>query len=458
MSSMSSAASDGSPPMAMRRVEMLFSSAKVAWSVAACVLAVLVSREMAGHCEVQMCTLSREEMRLGEAAASREAQVLQQNAARLTQGMNSVLPQMPLEMEKVKSLTKELKAAKKSFEAAEQRIVEADGDSAEAALREAAMAAAEAREAATEVRRNLKEKHESAALLARVEELEEKVREASAAAAVAVETLKKETTKSISVKIDDLVHEAAEEAKRSVESFFQSQEFTRSANDVNDESPTSSKYSRDCVDSELTRLAMGAARQYLDGSGKYDYALGSAGGRVLRKLTSPPYTPPSSRVPTSVYHALGRDAGVGRPEDAISQRNSFGDCFPFAGSHGLLTLKLAAKIKPTSFSLEHIHSSLCNPVHNTNCSSAPKHFRVFGRTDIDDDLGTLLGNFQYDANAQKPTLQTFQAIELTKLFDLISLEVLSNHGHPDYTCIYRFRVHGDPPPPSSEETKTEGDI
>lgn len=31
-------------------------------------------------------------------------------------------------------------------------------------------------------------------------------------------------------------------------------------------------------------------------------------------------------------------------------------------------------------------------------------------------------------------------------FQLIELRVLSNWGHPEYTCIYRFRVHGEPVP------------
>ena len=27
-------------------------------------------------------------------------------------------------------------------------------------------------------------------------------------------------------------------------------------------------------------------------------------------------------------------------------------------------------------------------------------------------------------------------------FPFIELRITSNHGHPDYTCLYRFRVHG----------------
>lgn len=36
---------------------------------------------------------------------------------------------------------------------------------------------------------------------------------------------------------------------------------------------------------------------------------------------------------------------------------------------------------------------------------------------------------------QTPTMATYQVVEL---------RILTNWGHPEYTCIYRFRVHGEP--------------
>ena len=35
------------------------------------------------------------------------------------------------------------------------------------------------------------------------------------------------------------------------------------------------------------------------------------------------------------------------------------------------------------------------------------------------------------------------AASLGERVDAVTLRVKSNHGHPDYTCLYRFRVHGD---------------
>jgi hypothetical protein len=34
--------------------------------------------------------------------------------------------------------------------------------------------------------------------------------------------------------------------------------------------------------------------------------------------------------------------------------------------------------------------------------------------------------------------------QLDRAFQIVELRVLSNWGHPEYTCLYRFRVHGEP--------------
>ena len=100
------------------------------------------------------------------------------------------------------------------------------------------------------------------------------------------------------------------------------------------------------------------------------------------------------------------------------------------------------QVAPTHFTLEHIHAALCNPLHNAGCASAPRGFTVYGRRAGGDPVD--LGSFAYNATGDAPTVQTFEAAATGDAFDLITLQVTSNHGHPDYTCIYRFRVHGDP--------------
>ena len=62
-------------------------------------------------------------------------------------------------------------------------------------------------------------------------------------------------------------------------------------------------------------------------------------------------------------------------------------------------------------------------------------------TDDDEQL-TKLGHFIYDIKSNH-ALQTFpvKAADGT-LFSFVLLQILSNHGHDAYTCLYRFRVHG----------------
>lgn len=33
-----------------------------------------------------------------------------------------------------------------------------------------------------------------------------------------------------------------------------------------------------------------------------------------------------------------------------------------------------------------------------------------------------------------------------RAFQIVELRISSNWGHPEYTCLYRFRVHGEPVP------------
>jgi SUN domain-containing protein 1/2 len=66
----------------------------------------------------------------------------------------------------------------------------------------------------------------------------------------------------------------------------------------------------------------------------------------------------------------------------------------------------------------------------------------------DESKGVLLGDYRYDIYGSQ--VQTFAvqphssspAVE-EQSFSVVKLEVYSNYGHEDYTCVYRFRVHGD---------------
>lgn len=42
------------------------------------------------------------------------------------------------------------------------------------------------------------------------------------------------------------------------------------------------------------------------------------------------------------------------------------------------------------------------------------------------------------------TLNIFSTQDPKASYQVVELRVLTNWGHPEYTCVYRFRVHGEP--------------
>ena len=100
------------------------------------------------------------------------------------------------------------------------------------------------------------------------------------------------------------------------------------------------------------------------------------------------------------------------------------------------------------FFSEHI-SSLLSP--DGHISSAPASMSLAGVSEDALDSVTPLLNFTYSALGDP--VQTFKLPLATEdRWRVVELSVHNNHGHPDYTCLYRFRVHGTV---SQGETATE---
>nr|XP_057934764.1 uncharacterized protein LOC131132802 isoform X2 [Doryrhamphus excisus] len=114
-----------------------------------------------------------------------------------------------------------------------------------------------------------------------------------------------------------------------------------------------------------------------------------------------------------------------------------GKCWAFHGVQGTLVIALSHPIRITHVTLDHV------PRYNTpngRIDSAPKDFAVYGMKDEAEE-GTLLGTFTYNKDGE-PT-QTFELTDPSvAVHRAVELRVLSNWGHVEYTCIYRFRVHG----------------
>ncbi|XP_056309112.1 SUN domain-containing protein 1 isoform X5 [Danio aesculapii] len=174
-----------------------------------------------------------------------------------------------------------------------------------------------------------------------------------------------------------------------------------------------------------------------DRTGQVDYALESGGGSVLSTRCSETY-----ETKTALMSLFGIPLWYfsQSPRVVIQPDMYPGNCWAFKGSQGYLVIRLSLSVIPSGFCLEHIPKSL-SP--SGNISSAPRRFSVYGLDDEYQEEGKLLGDYTYQEDGD--SLQNFPVMEKNdKAFQIIEMRVLSNWGHPEYTCLYRFRVHGKP--------------
>ncbi|XP_035853132.1 SUN domain-containing protein 1-like [Sander lucioperca] len=174
-----------------------------------------------------------------------------------------------------------------------------------------------------------------------------------------------------------------------------------------------------------------------DRTGMADYALESGGGSVLSTRCSETY---ETKAALLSLFGLPLWYFSQSPRAVIQPDVHPGNCWAFRGSTGFLVIRLSMRILPTAFSLEHIPKILAP---SGTLHSAPRDFNVYGLDDESQEKGKLLGFFTYDEDGE--ALQTYAVTEENdRAFQIIEVQVLSNWGHQEYTCMYRFRVHGTP--------------
>ncbi|XP_014670274.1 PREDICTED: uncharacterized protein LOC106811235 [Priapulus caudatus] len=172
-----------------------------------------------------------------------------------------------------------------------------------------------------------------------------------------------------------------------------------------------------------------------DKTGQVDYALESAGGSIISTRCSETYRGHSAQI--SLF-GIPLWYTFTSPRSVIQPEVHPGQCWALKGSHGYLVIQLSGWVKPTSFSMEHIDKRL-SPTGTID--SAPRDFQILGLKHAKVTEGVHLGTYRFDANA--PPLQYFHVADPeVEAYPIIELRILSNHGNKDYTCLYRFRVHG----------------
>lgn len=211
---------------------------------------------------------------------------------------------------------------------------------------------------------------------------------------------------------------------------------------------------------------------------RVDYALNSGGAGVIPSLTSP-----SLEVRPTYFFGLvsGSPVFAHSPVYALHHETTLGYCWPFAGSKGSLGVKLARRVYMEDVTIDHVASDVAHDLR-----PAPRHMEVWGlvegqdnfakyqeyldkkeqaRKDAESDGQSLpeeptrpsmlpkshpymrVASFMYDARGSN-NVQTFPVLEEVRElgidFGLIVLAINSNWGDQEFTCLYRFRVHGTP--------------
>ncbi|XP_006876569.1 PREDICTED: SUN domain-containing protein 3 [Chrysochloris asiatica] len=201
--------------------------------------------------------------------------------------------------------------------------------------------------------------------------------------------------------------------------------------------PIEKQDNKDIFDEEMSNLVNYVLKQLREDQVQMaDYALKSAGASIIEAETSESYRNDKAKL---YWHGVGF-LNYEMPPDIILQPDVHpGKCWSIPGSQGHTLIKLARKIVPTAVTMEHI-SEKVSP--SGDISSAPKEFSVYGISKECNGEEIFLGQFIY--NKKGTIIQTFKLQhEASESILCVKLKILSNWGHPKYTCLYRFRVHGN---------------
>ncbi|XP_051157448.1 uncharacterized protein LOC127279253 isoform X2 [Leptopilina boulardi] len=174
-----------------------------------------------------------------------------------------------------------------------------------------------------------------------------------------------------------------------------------------------------------------------DKTGRVDYALESAGGQVISTRCTQGYN-----VKTRAYKLFGLTLYYESNDPrTVIQGNTLqpGACWAFQDFPGYLLIKLRNFIYVTGFTLEHVPKSI---LPNGDMRSAPRKFNVWGLKHENDLEPVMFGEYEFLDTEDNLQYFPVQNMTIKTTYDLVELRIHSNHGQLEYTCLYRFRVHG----------------
>ncbi|CUS14322.1 unnamed protein product [Tuber aestivum] len=215
-----------------------------------------------------------------------------------------------------------------------------------------------------------------------------------------------------------------------------------------------------------------------------DYASIITGASVWPYVTSPSYDWTGGKgYHHYVWRLFGRGARISPPPVmAITPSTEVGECWPFPERSGDIGIKLATPIYVSHVTVDHVPKQQAIEI-----SSAPKNIEFWIRVPSErkEELQKAVGKpasewyrqdsdtqgkqqqqqllqasansgewvrvheFMYDIHTAGSPVQTFELpVDLTMLnitSRLVAFRIVDNWGHPNFTCLYRVRVHGYPP-------------
>ncbi|XDB56713.1 PREDICTED: sperm-associated antigen 4 protein isoform X3 [Capra hircus] len=167
---------------------------------------------------------------------------------------------------------------------------------------------------------------------------------------------------------------------------------------------------------------------------KPDYALSSVGASIDLEKTSQDYEDAN----TAYFWNRFSFWNYARPPTVILEPDVFpGNCWAFEGDQGQVVIRLPGRVQLSDITLQHPPPTVA---HTRGANSAPRDFAVYG-LQVDDETEVFLGKFTF--NVEKSEIQTFHLQnDPPAAFPKVKIQILSNWGHPRFTCLYRVRAHG----------------
>ncbi|KZS90579.1 Sad1/UNC-like protein, partial [Sistotremastrum niveocremeum HHB9708] len=190
--------------------------------------------------------------------------------------------------------------------------------------------------------------------------------------------------------------------------------------------------------------------------GLRDFALYDGGANFIPSWTSQTFKP---------YGATGDSVSYG-PHEALDANLQVGHCWPLSGASGQLGIALPEPINITHATIDHVPKVLAPDI-----TTAPRHFSLWGYSDkapsSGGDLqvlreGDILGDWiivpdggffillvtaEYDVTLASH-IQTFpvpsSVTAHSPAYHAAILDISSNWGSLQHTCLYRVRIHGHP--------------